>query len=85
MALVIPAKVAKQIRKSGIPRRDWERLRESLEAFARDPYAHHPKVKPLVGGGYRVEHGVWRAVCDINDKGNVEVIRVRHRREAYRP
>jgi ParE toxin of type II toxin-antitoxin system, parDE len=46
----------------------------------------HPDVERLKegGGGYRVRQGNWRAIYDISSRGNVEVIKVGHRREVYR-
>jgi mRNA-degrading endonuclease RelE of RelBE toxin-antitoxin system len=83
MALLISTKVAKEARKN-LPAEEWLRLKERLERIARDPRGRHPDAKPLVGGGYRVEQGVWRATYDINGRGDIEVIRVAHRREVYR-
>jgi mRNA-degrading endonuclease RelE of RelBE toxin-antitoxin system len=59
-------------------------MKERLERIARDPHGRHPDVEPLDGGGYRVRQGVWRATYDIDSRGNIEVIRVAHRREVYR-
>jgi len=52
-------------------------------SVAGDPYASHPDVE-RVGDGYRVRHGTWRALYTGKDDGDVVVVRVRHRREAYR-
>jgi mRNA-degrading endonuclease RelE of RelBE toxin-antitoxin system len=82
MALVISRKVTKEIR--GIPKEDWEGLKERLERIARDPQGLHPNVERLTEGGYRVRQGDWRAIYDIAPNGNVEVIKVGHRREVYR-
>ena len=82
MALVISRKVTKEIR--GIPKEDWEGLKERLERIARDPRGHHPNVERLTEGGYRVRQGDWRAIYDIAPNGNVEGIKVAHRREVYR-
>ena len=83
MALLIPAKVTKEVRRSGMPTKDWADLNERLERIARDPHASHPDVKPLAGGGYRVRHGDWRAIYEINDRGDVEVIKVGPRGRIY--
>jgi mRNA interferase RelE/StbE len=82
MALLIQPKAARAAK--GMPRQDWDRLKERLERIAREPYGNHPGVERLTGGGYRVRHGVWRAVYDITGRGDVEVIKVAHRREVYR-
>jgi mRNA-degrading endonuclease RelE of RelBE toxin-antitoxin system len=83
MVLRIPAKVAKQVRKSGMPEDDWKALRERLEDIARDPDAHRQDVKPFEDG-FRVRHGHWRAIYVVGRNGDVEVRRVGHRREVYR-
>ena len=68
MALLISTKVAREVRKN-LPAEEWQRLKERLERIARDPYGRHPDVKPLVGGGYRVEQGVWRVTYDTSTAG----------------
>ena len=84
MAVMIPPKVAKEIRKSGIPKADWEGLKGRLERVARDPRGDHPDVERLTGGGFRVRQGDWRAVYDITASDDVLVVRVGNRREVYR-
>lgn len=81
MALVIQSKAAKDAR--SLPRQDWEGLKERLERIARDPYGSHRDVKSF-DGGFRVRHGDWRAIYVINGRGDVEVVKVGHRREIYR-
>jgi len=84
MALLIQRKAANEL--AGVPREEWERLRERLESIARNPRARHPGVELLTGRDreYRVRQGNWRAIYTVTDKGDVEVIHVRHRREVYR-
>ena len=84
MALLIQRKAAKEL--AGVPREEWERLKERLQNIARNPRARHPGVEPLTGRDheYRVRQGNWRAIYTVTDKGDVEVIHVRHRREVYR-
>jgi len=42
-------------------------------------------VKALQGGGYRLRVGDWRVIYDLRDDVLVVlVVRVAHRREAYR-
>jgi mRNA-degrading endonuclease RelE of RelBE toxin-antitoxin system len=60
---------------------EWPRR---LERIAQDPQGNHPNVERMTEGGYRVRQGDWRAIYDISPSGNVEVIKVRHRREVYR-
>jgi mRNA-degrading endonuclease RelE of RelBE toxin-antitoxin system len=83
MALLIPTKVAKEARKN-LPAEEWQRLKERLGRIAQDPHGRHPGVEALEGGGYRVRQGDWRAIYDIDSRGDIEVIKVAHRREVYR-
>jgi mRNA interferase RelE/StbE len=82
MALLIQPKAVKAAK--GIPRQDWDRLVERLKRIARNPHGNHTDVEPLGGGSFRVRHGVWRAIYEINDRGDVEVVTTGHRREVYR-
>jgi mRNA-degrading endonuclease RelE of RelBE toxin-antitoxin system len=82
MALLIQPKAVKAAR--GMPRQDWDRLKERLERIARNPYGKHPDVERLTGGGFRVRQGDWRAVYDITASDDVLVVRVGNRREVYR-
>jgi mRNA-degrading endonuclease RelE of RelBE toxin-antitoxin system len=70
-----------------VPKDIWDRLKERLEAIARDPYGQHPGAKRLQGpqGGFAVRQDSWRAIYVITGRNDVEVIRVSHRREVYRP
>jgi mRNA interferase RelE/StbE len=83
MALLIQPKVVKEL--ASMPGDEWQRLRERLEVIARDPHGRHANVERMQGqDGYRVRQGNWRAIYTINAQGDVEVIRVGHRREVYR-
>jgi mRNA-degrading endonuclease RelE of RelBE toxin-antitoxin system len=79
--LRVPTRVAKEAR--SMPAKDWQGLRDRLKRFASDPYAKQTDVERFEDG-WRVRHGDWRAICVENDKGEIEVIKVRHRREVYR-
>jgi mRNA-degrading endonuclease RelE of RelBE toxin-antitoxin system len=85
MAVLIQPQVVKDVAK-GVPREDWQHLRARLERVAGDPYGNHPDVERVKGmqNGYRVRYGVWRAVYRITPGGDVEVIKVGHRREVWR-
>lgn len=83
MALLIQQKVFKIIR--GMPREDWDRLKERLERIARDPYGQHPDAKRRQDGFFQVRHGVWRALYRVTPRQDVDVIHVGHRREVNRP
>lgn len=67
-----------------IPRRDQERIRSALVAFATNP--RPPGCVKLTNSPYwRVREGDWRIVYEIDDAAHtVTVLRIRHRREAYR-
>jgi mRNA-degrading endonuclease RelE of RelBE toxin-antitoxin system len=83
MALLILPKAAKEAK--GMPQLDWDRLKERLERIARDPGGNHQDVTPLSGtDGYRVRQGDWRAIYEITPQGDVNVVKVGHRREVYR-
>jgi mRNA interferase RelE/StbE len=82
MALRIPIKVVKAIARRRIPREVWKRLQEQMEAIARDPHGHQANVERYKSG-FRVRHGDWRAIYEV-DRGDVVVIDVGHRREIYR-
>ncbi len=69
----------------GMPKRDAVALLAKLKTFAAAPVAQHGFAKALVGGGVRVRHGDWRAICEIyGGKMIVLVVRIGHRREIYR-
>ena len=63
----------------------WERVRDALLGLREDP---RPKgCSKLRGGGdtYRIRVGDYRAVYDVDDQAEeITILRVRHRREAYR-
>ncbi len=84
MALLFRPKAVKEL--AGVPEEIRRLLMERLVSIARYPQAQHPGVTRLKGREHehRVRQGDWRAVYAITDKGDVEVIHVRHRREVYR-
>ena len=83
MALLIQPKAAKTAK--DMPRQDWDRLKERLERIAQNPRGNHPNVGPVVGTHYcKVRHGDWRAIYEITDRGDVDVVKIGHRREVYR-
>jgi len=68
---------AKALRK--MPKKDMAALVTKLNAFA---VTGEGDVKKLVGSSYyRLRHGDWRAIFEIED--NVLVVKVAHRREVY--
>jgi len=79
--LVLPVAV-KDLAK--IPKRDQQRIRSTLGSFAQNP--RPPGCVRLTGSEYwRVREGDWRIIYEIDDTAHkVTVLRIRHRREAYR-
>ena len=82
MALLIQPKAVKAAK--GIPRQDWDRLMERLGDIARNPHGKHTGVDLPVGAVSGSGTGCGRAIYEINGRGDVEVIKVGHRREVYR-
>jgi mRNA interferase RelE/StbE len=69
----------------GLDKPVQERILKSLAGLAADPRAA-PNVKALQGQpGYRLRVGDWRVIYTLQDDVvTVLVIRIAHRREAYR-
>jgi len=67
-----------------IPKREQERIRTTLAQFAQAP--RPPGSIKLSNSNYwRVREGDWRIIYEIDDAARVvTVLRIRHRREAYR-
>jgi mRNA interferase RelE/StbE len=67
-----------------LPKRDQQRIRNTLAGFAQMP--RPPGSIKLTNSSYwRVREGDWRIIYEIDDVANtVTVLRIRHRREAYR-
>lgn len=67
-----------------LPQEDYERVRDVLLSLAQDP--RPPGCTKLrKREGWRVRQGDYRVIYAIDDAGaNVTVLRVRHRRDAYR-
>lgn len=77
MQLIITKTAAKSLRK--MPVADAAAMIEKLETFSA---TGEGDVKKLVGSEfYRLRHGQWRAIFEI--EGDVIVLRVGHRREIY--
>lgn len=60
------------------------RMNDAIDALADDP--RPPGCESLSGrDGYRIRVGEWRAIYRVNDsERRVDVVRVAHRRDAYR-
>jgi mRNA interferase RelE/StbE len=68
-----------------IPKRSAQRIAEAIDALADNP--RPPGCKKLVGeeNTYRIRVGDYRVVYEIEDERvTVWVIRVRHRKDAYK-
>lgn len=63
-----------------------DRVLRSLDRLAIDPRSA-PNVKALKGANrYRLRGGIWRMIYTLHDDVMVVlVLRIAHRREAYRP
>ncbi|MDH2325991.1 type II toxin-antitoxin system RelE/ParE family toxin [Cereibacter sp. SYSU M97828] len=77
MQLIITRTAEKALRR--MPGKDAAALIEKLKGYAQTGQGD---VKKLVGQPYyRLRHGDWRAIFEI--EGDVIVIRIAHRREVY--
>ncbi len=83
LELVILPRALKDL--AGLPHVDRDRIKARIEAYADSPDDRRHDVVPMVGtrGGFRLRAGDWRAIFVIAD-GRLEVVRILHRREAYR-
>ena len=83
MVLIIRPDVLPQL--AALPKRDRERLLDSLEMVAAEPNRRFSFVSELVGqpGVWRLRNGNWRVVFRRRDV-DVVVDRVGNRKEVYR-
>lgn len=83
VVLIIEPAAARELAK--LPRADRERVREALEQVAAAPSVRLSFVTEMAGrpGHWRLRKGNWRAIYRV-DGEDVVVLRVAHRREAYR-
>ena len=80
--LLFKKSVAKDLR--GLPRRDIRKVLRKIDSLAADPRAAGCK-KLSTRELYRVRQGLYRIIYEIADEQLiVHVIRVAHRRQAYR-
>lgn len=78
MAVIYTNAARKGLKK--MPAKDRAAIMAKLDAFAATGRGN---VKPLLGSKlYRMRHGDWRAVFEIED--GILVVQVAHRREVYR-
>lgn len=80
--LVFKRSVAKDLRV--VPRKDLSRILKRITGLATDP--RPPGCEKLAGGErYRIRQGIYRIIYTVNDdEVCVVVVKVAHRREAYR-
>ena len=70
-----------------MPAKAADKMLDQLERIAADPFAAHPKVKPLKGNcdAFRLRQGDWRAVYRIDrHEGEMRVVLVDVRGRVYR-
>jgi mRNA interferase RelE/StbE len=80
--LIFAPQAAKALTK--MPKQDAAALARKLSDFASDPFGRLPWAKALKGGGVRVRHGDWRAICEIyRDRMVVLVVKIGNRKDIY--
>jgi mRNA interferase RelE/StbE len=81
-SVLIKRSAAKEL--EDLPRRDREKLVVKIQALGSNPRPHGSE--KLAGDDrYRIRHGNYRVLYQVNDKTVVvSIVRVAHRREAYR-
>jgi mRNA interferase RelE/StbE len=82
-ALLIKRSAERDLRR--LPRALFERVNERILSLRDDPRPHG--VRKLVGAleGWRIRVGDYRILYQIDDDAQtVTIVRVKHRREAYR-
>lgn len=68
-----------------LPDEIWQRIQTALVALRQNPRPHGSTKLRGSSDGYRVRIGDYRALYDVDDAERlVMVLRVQHRREAYR-
>lgn len=81
-SVVIKRSAAKEL--EDVPRKDRQKLIAKIQSLASDP---RPEGSEKLAGQdrYRIRHGSYRVLYEIDDAVViVTVVRVAHRREAYR-
>jgi mRNA interferase RelE/StbE len=81
-SVLIKRSAAKEL--EAVPKKDREKLVAKIQALANNP--RPPGSEKLAGDDkYRVRYGVYRVLYEVDDATVVVVVvRVAHRREAYR-
>ena len=80
--ILIKKSAAKEL--EAVPKKDREKLVIKIQKLADDP--RPPGSEKLAGDDkYRIRHGVYRVLYEVDDPTIVvTIVRVAHRREAYR-
>lgn len=83
LELVVTRRASKDLQ--SLPAGDRVRVERRVEAYVAEPDAPHHDVRPLVGtvALFRLRAGDWRVIFE-RDLDTMTVLRVHHRREAYR-
>jgi mRNA interferase RelE/StbE len=83
MKLIYTPSAAKALRE--LPKGDGAALEQKLATFAADPYERHGWAKAFGGGAFRVRHGDYRAVVEIDQtEVTVVVVKIGNRKEVYK-
>ena len=77
MQVILTAKATKDLRK--LPAKDQDQIIQKLEVYAASGAGDVKKLKGRAG--FRLRHGVWRAMFVV--EGNVIVVSILHRSAAY--
>lgn len=78
------AEVVKKQQRS-IPKKDLEKIKSLILTLAENPRPLKSKKLSGADNAYRVRHGVWRVLYEVDDRKNqVVVYGILHRKEAYR-
>lgn len=81
--IALKASVAKAL--AALPRRDQVRVRDKIDALAIEPRPHRAKALRGDPGLLRLRVGDYRVIYTVEDNVLlVLVVRIAHRREAYR-
>jgi mRNA interferase RelE/StbE len=80
-AVLILRRAQKEL--AGLPKADYERVRDAVAALAEDP--RPAGCKKLVGReGWRIRSGDYRVIYEIDDaQRNITILHVGHRRDVY--
>jgi mRNA interferase RelE/StbE len=83
LRIIVTRQATKDLLK--LPLADNERAVRRIDAYAEAPSARHHDVVPLLGtrGMFRLRAGDWRVIFELHED-TMTIVRVHHRREAYR-